>query len=148
MDATALFIYHVYVYVSKYTRIMLLFLAHFCQYLHHGNSPGMFCGILCQPGLSSNPKYETWRIVGKYFFPGFKMRPHCTLYISLWRKNNFNGEMQSNRLASFLQSKQACCAGCRLRPFPMQLHQQAKSTLSVKWPKLLNHFFLCPSFIL
>ena len=28
---------------------------------------------------------------------------------------------------------QACCAGCRRRPFPMQLHQQAKSTPSVKW---------------
>ena len=30
--------------------------------------------------------------------------------------------------------KQACCAGCRRRPFPMKLHQWAKSTRSVKWP--------------
>ena len=29
--------------------------------------------------------------------------------------------------------KQACCTGCRQRPFPIQLHQQAKSTPSVKW---------------
>ena len=35
--------------------------------------------------------------------------------------------------------KQACCAGCRRRPFPMQLHQQVKSTPSVKWPQLFNH---------
>ena len=24
---------------------------------------------------------------------------------------------------SFIEHKQACCAGCRRRPFPMQLHQ-------------------------
>ena len=30
--------------------------------------------------------------------------------------------------------KQACCAGCRRRPFPMQLHQQAKSTHLAKSP--------------
>ena len=27
-----------------------------------------------------------------------------------------------------MAKKQACCAGCRRRPFPMQLHQQAKSS--------------------
>ena len=36
--------------------------------------------------------------------------------------------------------KQACCAGCRRRPFLMQHHQQAKSTPSVKWQYLLNHW--------
>ena len=30
--------------------------------------------------------------------------------------------------------KQACCAGCLRRPFPMKLHQQAKFAPSVKWP--------------
>ena len=35
--------------------------------------------------------------------------------------------------------KQACCAGCRFRPFPMKLHQKAKSTHSAKLPQLLNH---------
>ena len=33
---------------------------------------------------------------------------------------------------TILIMKQACCAGCRRRPFPMKLHQWAKSTPSVK----------------
>ena len=37
-------------------------------------------------------------------------------------------------------SKQACCAGCRRRPFPMQLPQKEKSTPSVKWPYILNQW--------
>ena len=28
-----------------------------------------------------------------------------------------------------VEKKQACCAGCRSRPFPMKLHQSAKSTI-------------------
>ena len=39
--------------------------------------------------------------------------------------------------------KQACCTGCRRRPFPLQLHQQAKSTHSVKQPELLNQSWDC-----
>ena len=34
----------------------------------------------------------------------------------------------------FFECKQACGAGCRHRPFPMQLYQYAKFTPSVKWP--------------
>ena len=32
----------------------------------------------------------------------------------------------------------AYCAGCRRRSFQIQLHQQAKSTPSLKWPQLLT----------
>ena len=39
------------------------------------------------------------------------------------------------------RGKLACYAGCRRRPFPTQLHQLAKSTPSVKFPWLLNHWW-------
>ena len=32
------------------------------------------------------------------------------------------------------QFKQACCANCRRRPFPMKFRQETKSNPSVKWP--------------
>ena len=36
--------------------------------------------------------------------------------------------------------KQACCPGCRRKPFPMQLQQLVKSNPSLKWPKMLNQW--------
>ena len=40
--------------------------------------------------------------------------------------------LPSNKI--WILIKQACCAGCTRRPFPMQLHKWEKSTPSVKWP--------------
>ena len=39
----------------------------------------------------------------------------------------------------FIQvESQACCTGCRRRPFQMKIHQQAKSNHSAKLPYLLS----------
>jgi hypothetical protein len=62
---------------------------------------------------------------------------YTTQQIDIFKKNyvwillifNFNFTLQSNLI---VWHKQACCAGCRRRPFPMQIQQKAKSTHSAK----------------
>ena len=62
-------------------------------------------------GPSPNPRYETWRIVGRLPFPCIKMCHHCIVLFNIslphitWQWGNiFNAEMQSNLVAALLKS--------------------------------------------
>ena len=72
---------------------------------------------------------------------GAKIGLNCTLKVNTHTDRQTDGQIdcllktkKKKKNVLNTSKNKACCAGCRHRPFPMQLHQLTKSTPSVKQP--------------